>query len=307
MNNNIIPSEKAVGFEIYHFAFDYSKHRDMVNKYIDFGFMNQAPFTSNRELFKRMTDKGMKFWLYGQGFTERDGTIFHIFATEERDGHTFYKLNEGWRERLANYIETLKEDGFWDSIIGFDFDEPMSQSINDLVEEVTEEYSKYGKRIRGIFSTYELEENAHPDSGNPLYNKQYDTAIHLINPKSTRFFTDIGFDVYGKSEYDYLKGLLDIMKQRVGRDDVNIWLVPCTWTFWNMFGQNHAIAHLDNCYKLLMEQEHPGGLTCYNWHSFRNKGESLDWIFHEDNLSRWESLEKRMLEIGYELIQMPLK
>ena len=303
--NSSIPAEKAVGFEIYHFPFDASANPEMVNKYIEMGFMNHAPFGTS-EYHKKMVDMGMKFWLYGHGFGTKDG-VFHIFATEEKDGHTLYKLNDGWREKIAEFVDELKQNGYWDNVIGFDFDEPMSQSINDLVEEVCEEYAKYGKRIRAIFSTYELEEGGHPDSGNPLYNKKYDTEIHLINPKSCRFFTDIGFDVYGDAKYDYHKRYLEIMKKRVGRDDVNIWFVPCTWSFYNMFGQNHAIEHLETCYKLLLEQERPGGLTCYNWYSFQKVGESLDWIFSENNPARWTRLENRMIEIANEITNIPLK
>lgn len=51
----------------------------------------------------------------------------------------------------------------------------------------------------------------------------------------------------------------------------------------------------------------PGGLTCYHWYSFGKRGESLDWLLDENNESRWTNLEKRMIEIANEVINMPLK
>ena len=117
----------------------------------------------------------------------------------------------------------------------------------------------------------------------------------------------MGFDLYYPADYDKHLNVLNEMKRRVGRDDVYIWLLPCTWSIDNRFGQEHAVNHLNMCYKLLTEQEHPGGLTCYNWYSFGNKGESLDWLLDERNESRWTNLESRMLEIANEVISTPLK
>ena len=38
--NSNIPADKALGFEIYHFAWNPRKEVDMIDKYCDMGFMN---------------------------------------------------------------------------------------------------------------------------------------------------------------------------------------------------------------------------------------------------------------------------
>lgn len=293
--NSNIPADKAVGFEIYHFAFDDGKKPELIKKYLEMGFMNSFQNAGNDlERKHEIVKAGGKFWMYAQGIG---------FYTNNKDGKLTYGIKDGWQDKIAATVERLKAEGLWDAVIGFDYDEPMLQSDNDIVEMVAEEYAKYGKRQRAIFSYYELIEGSHPRSNDPEFGKEG----HLINPKSCRSFTDVGFDYYGPTDYDEHLRVLNEMKRRVGRDNVNIWLVPCTWSIDNRFGQEHAINHLEMCYRLLKEQEHPGGLTCYNWYSFGKKGESLDWLLDENNESRWTNLEKRMIEIANEVINMPLK
>lgn len=63
----------------------------------------------------------------------------------------------------------------------------------------------------------------------------------------------LGLDLYHPADYDKHLNVLNEMKRRVGREDVSIWLVPCTWSISNRFGQEHAVNHLNMCYKLLTE------------------------------------------------------
>lgn len=293
--NSNIPADKALGFEIYHFAWNPRKKVDMIDKYCDMGFMNHFQLPGDDyDRMRKIAAAGGKFWVYAQNIG--------LYSNND-NGTLTYGIKDGWRENVAAKVQKLKDEGIWDAVIGFDYDEPMLQSTNEIVKQVAEEYAKYGKRQRAIFSYYELIEGSHPRSNDPEFGKEG----HLINPQSCRFFTDVGFDLYHPADYDKHLNVLNEMKRRVGRDDVYIWLVPCTWSIDNRFGQEHAVNHLNMCYKLLTEQEHPGGLTCYNWYSFGNKGESLDWLLDERNESRWTNLESRMLEIANEVINTPLK
>lgn len=293
--NSNIPAEKALGFEIYHFAWNPRNKVDMLDKYTDMGFMNHYQIMADDfDRMRKVAATGGKFWVYAHDIG--------MYSKMENGKH-IYGLENGWQDKIAEKVQRLKDEGIWEAVIGFEYDEPMLQSNNETVERVAEEYAKYGKRQLAIFSYYELIEGSHPNSNDPEFGKEG----HLINPQSCRFFTDVGFDLYGTADYDEHLRVLNEMKHRVGREDVYIWLVPCTWSIDNRFGQEHAVNHLNMCYKLLMEQEHPGGLTCYNWHSFGNKGESLDWLLDERNESRWTNLESRMLEIANEIINMPLK
>ncbi len=289
-----IPAEKAVGFEIYHFPFDANRNRALADKYADIGFMNQAPLSHrNLEYGKLLAEKGIKFWIYANA----------VLYSRVEDGKRNYYIKDNYRELIAEQVATLKEAGLWDYVIGFDYDEPMLQSTNELVLQATEEYAKYGKRIRAIFSYYEIIEGSHPSSNDPEFGKEG----HLINPDSCKYFTDVGFDWYGKRGYKAHKRVLDEMKRRVGRDDVYIWLLPCTWSAHNRFSEEHCIKHLETCYRLLKAEKHPGGLSCYNWYSFGPDGAGLDWLLADENISRWAKLEKRMIEIGTEITSWPLK
>ena len=45
--NSNIPADKAVGFEIYHFAFDDGKKPELIKKYLEMGFMNSFQNAGN--------------------------------------------------------------------------------------------------------------------------------------------------------------------------------------------------------------------------------------------------------------------
>ncbi len=291
--NSNMTAETAQGFQIYHFGWKKDKKVPMLEKYRDLGFMNVYQFQGDYALMREMAAKGAKFWAYIQNIG---------FWHKNEDGKHIYGINDNWREVIDERVQTFKDEGIWDAVLGFEWDEPMLQSTNELVEMVAEYLAQFGKRQFAIFSVYEIKEGSHPRSTDPEFGKEG----HIINEQSCRFFTDIGFDWYSNIKYEDHLWLLNEMKRRVGRDPY-IWFVPCTWSISNRFGQEHAVAHLDLCYKLLKEQDNPGGLCCYNWHSFGNKGESLDWLFDENNESRWTTMETRMLEIANEVINTPLK
>ena len=129
----------------------------------------------------------------------------------------------------------------------------------------------------------------------------------MITPEYCGYLTDVTYDLYHDWTYVVHKLMMEELKRRVGRDDLYLWTTPCTWSFFNRVSEQHAINHLDVSYKLLMEQKNPGGLFCYNWFSHSGKGESLDWLFADNNPDRWEKLEKRMFEIAAEIGKTPLR
>lgn len=294
MINSKMTAKEALGFEIYHFPHSHSRSRDMLEKYLKKGFINVAHSLSiESDLTRMIADEGVKFWVYANGVG---------LHTEKQGDKLVYSVKDGWKETIAKRVEAIKEAGLWDAVLGFDWDEPMLQSTNEIITPIAEEYAKYGKRQRAIFSYYELIEGSHPRSDDPEFGKEG----HLINPDSCKYFTDVGFDWYGTVDYDRHKAVADEMKRRVGRDDVYIWYVPCTWAGNNQFSERHCEEHLEMCYKLLKEEKNPGGLTCYNWYSFGETWHGLDWQFDENNKGRWARLENRMIEIGNELINTKL-
>ena len=291
--NSSFTADEAQGFWIYHFGWGEKDDPAMLEKYENAGIMNVYSLYGDKEKRRLAAECGAKFWVYAH----------EPFTSTKVNGVDVYDLKPGWRDMIKCKVDELQKEGIWDAVLGFDYDEPMLQSTNELVEEVAEEYAKYGKRQLAIFSYYELIEGSHQRSNDPEFGK----TGHLINPQSCRFFTDIAFDYYGDYTLDVHKQIADEMKRRVGRNNVYVWYVPSTWSIFNRFGQEHAIKHLEMCYQLLKEEDNPGGLICYNWHSFENVGESLDWLFAERNLSRWGNLEQRMTEIANEIIKQPIK
>ena len=294
MINSKLNATEAVGFEIYHFPHDHSRNREMAEKYLKMGFMNISHSLKIDSDFTRViADEGVKFWVYAN-----DVGLY----SENQGDKLIYGIRDGWKEKIAKKVQDIKDAGLWDAVLGFDWDEPMLQSTNEIITPVAQEYAKYGKRQRAIFSYYELIEGSHPKSSDPEFGKEG----HLINADSCKYFTDIGFDWYGCTDYDRHKFVSNEMKRRVGRDDVYIWYLPCTWSGKNIFSEKHCLDHLEMCYKLLNEEKNPGGLSCYNWFSFCPKGAGLDWQLSEKNMSRWDKLEARMIEIGNELINKQL-
>lgn len=275
------------GFRIYHFGWG-GFDPELCKTYEDMGFMNHFP-SGDRDWMKHIQSLGGAIWQYLSPFTQCEET-------------KKWYLSEGWQQQLDDQVAQLKRDGVWDAVVGFEFDEPMLRVVNEDFEQVSRYLTKFGKRQMAIFSVYELVEGSHPRSDDP----EFGMTGHVIRPESCQYLTDIAFDMYGVNSYSYLKLLTEEMKRRVGREDVYVWQVPCTWSDYNTRDENHAIGHLDNCYRLLKEQKRPGGLICYNWRSFRKTGESLDWLFSPENPERWAKLEARMVEIGREICQQPL-
>lgn len=295
--NSDLTAENAQGFEIYHFAREGMKGYNMQEKYRDMGFMNVYKYYDHDDvneyaMQREMGKKGARFWVYGH---------FGFETIKTEDGKRYERLLDNWQELIEEQVAKLKANGLWDYVLGFDFDEPMLHVSNDKFFKVSEYLSRYGKRQRAIFSNYEIFEGRHPRSDDP----EFGMISHLIDKETCKYLTDIGADEYFSTDYDVRKACYDEMKRRIGRDDVYVWYVPCTWTYSNRLGQAHCIKHLEFCYKMLQEEKNPGGLVCYNWYSFNN-GTGLDWQLAEENKSRWERLEERMVEIGNEIIKKPL-
>lgn len=296
--NSSLTAENAQGFEIYHFAREGMVNQEMQEKYRNLGFMNVYKYYDHNDeaeyaLRREMGKNGARFWVYGH---------FGFETVKTEDGKRRERLLDNWQELIEKQVSDLKEQGIWDYVLGFDFDEPMLHVSNDKFFKVSEYLSRFNKRQRGIFSTYEIIEGTHPKSNDPEFGME----AHLIDKETCKYLTDIAWDEYHCLDYDKRKFHYDELKKRIGRDDVYVWHVPCTWTYQNQLGQSHCIKHLELCYKMLKEEKNPGGLVCYNWVSFANEGESLDWLFANENKGRWYRLENKMIEIGNEIIKKPL-
>lgn len=135
-------------------------------------------------------------------------------------------LRSGWREEITALVDGVKQAGLWDTVIGFQYDEPLLKVETDVFEEFTGFMAGFGKRQLAIFSYYEIVEGSNPSASDP----EYGALVHLITPESCRYLTDVGFDLYDKPEPQKFRELNEIMFKMLGRDNLYLWMVPTTWT-----------------------------------------------------------------------------
>lgn len=300
-----------LGFGIYHFAQgaeDARGYKDSENFPHDgadrrqcdrqerLDYMNMYIYRLDESCYdhlRRIKEMGCVTWVF-----------YSPFVSVEIGGKQENHLKAGWRDEITKLVDGVKEAGLWDVVAGFQYDEPMLNVTTEVFEEFSSFMATFGKRQLAIFSYYEVVEGSNPRSCDPEYGKE----AHLITPESCKYLTDIGFDWYRKFDYNEFKKLTDIMLGRLGRDDVYVWQVPTTWTFYDNkdFTEELCIESLEGCYKLLLDSKNPGGLFCYTWRSWLNVKEGLDYRFNTENHERWEKLEKRMMEIGKELREIKL-
>jgi len=205
-----------------------------------------------------------------------------------------------YKERINGLVNFLKENDFYDNIVGFYMDEPLLWNIKN---EWLEEFTKYcttvaakGKRFFVCFSVAGVAPEIWTiNDVKPIYHD------------SVKYITDIAFDMYHKWSDDY-NVILNHMLRRIGnRKDMRIWMIPCTMNYRGTYKEEYAIEHLNNCYKLLKSFDNPGGLMCYTYYTFPSDVEDLgnlglDRIGNQNNKNYWPNLVKRMKEISKEII-----
>jgi len=235
---------------------------------------------------------------------------------------------EAYMDRVDVGVQKIKDEGVWDAVVGFHWDEPiLNKQTNQDFYEMTKALSeKYGKRIFPVFSCYEItgyKGNEEDKLGEIQFEKY-----------ASEYITDIGFDSYGQDvrpEYAeamrpkieafakrfpevtsaeayyrfYTKKLKELM---IG--EPNIWYYPCayicnTWTG-EKTNEDYCIAHLEFFLKLLKEQEHPGGIHVYNWKTWYDYRPALDYFLDADCPERWNRYEKVLKDVCKEVDSLKL-
>lgn len=208
-------------------------------------------------------------------------------------------FHEDYKERANGLVNFLKENGYYEQVVGFYMDEPLLWNIKN---EWLEEFSGYfrtviapDKRYLVCFSVAGVAPDYWTING-----------VKPINKKSAQYLTDIAFDRYKPWSADY-EGITKEMLERAGnRDDLKVWFVPATMNYRSVETEDYALAHLNGCYDLLKKQKNPGGLLCYTFSTLPNEHPEkinigmMDLI-SKDNPHPWTRLMKRAEEIGREL------
>ena len=272
---------------------------------------------------------------------ESTGTLAYACKRAKKSGAQiwlaapiFYSKRESleeYMEGIDKYVEFLKKNDYWDTVVGFQWDEPLLKRAHTNADfyAMTGAISKaYGKRIFPVFSMQELL----GFKGNP----EDPDGIRSVHTEDTEFITDVAFDVYG---YDFrlppsepfvkyfreltnkfgveLKSTIDVytyytkrMLEIVSNPEVRVWYFPCTYLAPLLGGkvadEDYCIAHIEGLKKMLLEQKNPGGLFCYGYKSWGNR-DHLDWWLHPDNPERWERFIKVCQETCSELSEIDLK
>ena len=304
-----------VGFAIYHFgqggvdAFGkkddntFAHHgydREQCNYQESLGYMNYYSYRLYPEQYshlRRTRNMGATNWMY----------YFPFVQIELPNGKKPKMLKPGWKEEITKIVEDAKKAGYWNSIAGFSYDEPLLHTDGETFEEFSKFMAGFGKRQFAVFSMYET--TAAPFE--PL-DIVVDPAKRIITPSNTQYLTDIAYDLYSYDpKYDDYKRYNDIMLNAIQRDNVYVWGFPTTFANFSATVPTEAacIKNLEMHRDLLLNDvRYPGGLYCYTWRTWPcEKRHALDYLLDTNNPERWNDFEKVMVDIGKELSAIDLK
>ena len=204
-----------------------------------------------------------------------------------------------YRERINDFIAYLKEKGWYESFIGFYMDEPLLWNItNDDFEEFTGYFRTVVAPEKRFLACFSIAGVA------PEFWTIND--VKPITPKSSRHLTDIAYDMYHKWSDDYLE-ILKLMLERAGnRDDLRLWMIPCTMNYRGDKSEEHCLEHLNACYEVLKKAPCKGGLMCFTYYTFTPDEEALgniglDKLSDPSYKNYWPKLVERVKEIGREI------
>ena len=204
-----------------------------------------------------------------------------------------------YRKNIEDMIAYIKEKGWYDSVLGFYMDEPLLWNItNDDFESFTGYFRTVAAPDKRFFVCFSIAGVA------PEFWTIND--VKPITPKSSQYLTDIAFDMYHKWSEDYLK-ILQIMLERAGnRDDLKLWMIPCTMNYRGDKNEEHCLEHLNACYEVLKNAKNKGGLMCFTYYTFAPEEEALgniglDRLGDPNHKNYWPNLIDRIKEIGREI------
>lgn len=294
-------------FGIYHTA--YEKIKDKFYDVIDSNLVNTIIVESYYEseefkisLDKLKTKENISVWIsVGYlGFVSRNNVT--IADNNEQDSifNPQTTFLSDYKDRVDRFINFLKEHDYYNHVVGFYMDEPLLWNIkNDWLEEFTKYFRTKAAIDKRFFICFSVAGVA------PSIWTIND--VKPITPKSSKYLTDIAFDMYHKWSEDYDK-ITDFMLQRSGnRQDLKVWMIPCTMNYRGTYKEEYAIEHLEKCYQRLKQFPNPGGLMCYTYYTFPVEkedlgNEGLDVIANKESGKYWPNLVNKIKEISKEII-----
>ena len=284
-----------VSMNFYHLDPRWCSHKDF-DYVVDSGMVNSLrltmdAFDTTYYGCKKAKENGMPVWLVPPIFLPSNSTI------------------EEYIEKLTKYVDKLKDRDVWDTVVGFQWDEPLLRRghTNDDLLTMTKAVSEaFGKRIFVNFSLYEIAGKRGND-GDPDFQ-------WLLRKDCSKYITDVGYDLYGfdmrpenqdkiqanlqrsgkqhgtefktaTDLYEYFTNVtLDLMENK---DTVRVWYYPCAYDCQPHgaipMDEGYAIGHLEGYTELLKKQKNPGGLCVFTY-----KGCLDDHIHPKCDREKWD-------------------
>lgn len=302
-----------VSVMLYHFDPRWCSHRDF-DYMIEQGYVNALRLTMdayNTTAYgcKKAKEYGMPVWLVPPIYIPTQQTI------------------DEYMDKMNKYVDKLKEDGVWDTVIGFQWDEPLLRRghTNDALLEMTKAMTEaFGKRIFTNFSLYEIAGKRGND-GDPDFQ-------WLLRKDCSKYLTDVGFDLYGwdmrpefqeqlrpsleargkqegvelKTGSDLYQHYTDVMLKLVENNDkVRVWYYPCAYNCRPAGGialdEGYCAGHLEGFKNLLLKQKNPGGLCIYTYKMF------LEVHLHRKNPDKWLKYDETLKNVCKEFNKIKIK
>lgn len=305
--------KKDIQFGIFHTA--YERAGEEFFSFVDSNYINTMIVESNygsKEFEISMdnikSQKKIKVWISvgSFGFEIKNDAKMIDNGVEVSIFNPKTTFRKDYKERINHFIAYLKEKGYYDCVHGFYMDEPLLWNItNDMLEEFTRYFRTVAAVDKRFFVCFSVA-GVCPE----LWTIN---SIQPITPKSSQYLTDIAFDMYHPWSKDY-ETILNAMLERSGnRNDLRLWMIPCTMNYRGTYKEEDAIYHLNKCYEILQNYKCKGGLMCFTYYTFNPNEEALGNIGlqHLSNpqttkqwpyTSYWPKLIQRLQEIGKEIV-----
>lgn len=129
------------------------------------------------------------------------------------------QFNSEWQSSLASIMDTIRQEGLMDNVLGFYFDEPMlcgikKSDFRDATKHLRETYPEL--RVMAVFAVNTIDLNIWGNDGND----------QVLDANTTQYLTDAGYNLYsdvrGSSNLNIYRSLNETLKQQLGREDIRI-------------------------------------------------------------------------------------
>lgn len=293
-------------FGIFHTAYERSNdafykfvNNDYVNVFIVESYYKSKEFAVSMDEIKRHPEKSAFIAVTALGFKSQNKVTIADTGEVISEFNPDTQFDDNYKQNIDCFIDYIKEKGWYDSVEGFYMDEPLLWNItNDDLEKFTGYFRTVAAPEKRFFICFSIAGVA----------PEFWTINNVkpITPKSAKYITDIAFDMYHAWSDDYAK-ILDIMLKNAGnREELKVWMIPCTMNYRGDKDEKHCLNHLNGCYETLKKLKNPGGLMCFTYYTFAPNEEALgniglDKLSKPDYKFYFPKLIDRIKEIGFEI------